>query len=65
MGSDGLENVRKDPVMVPRWVRGRESLDMLLPQPQSMPMLGLGMSVGTPPNGIEADLLVVDSFVEL
>lgn len=65
MGSDGLENVRKDPVMVPRWVRGRESLDMLLPQPQSLPMLGLGMSVGTPPNGIEADLLVVDSFVEL
>jgi len=65
MGADGLENVRKDAVMVPRWVRGRESLELLLPQPQSLPMLGLGMSVGTPPNGIEADLLVVDSFVEL
>jgi carboxypeptidase Q len=65
MGRDDLENVRKDPVMVPRWVRGRESLEILLPQEQPVPMLGLGMSIGTPPDGIEADLLVVDSFVEL
>jgi carboxypeptidase Q len=65
MQSDDLERVRKDAVMVPRWVRGRESLDIVLPRPEPLPMLGLGMSVGTPPNGIEADLLVVDSFVEL
>jgi carboxypeptidase Q len=65
MRADDLEDVRKDPVMVPRWVRGQESLDMLSPQPQPLPMLGLGMSIGTPPGGIEADLLVVDSFVEL
>ena len=25
MKKDGLENVRKEPVMVPKWVRGRES----------------------------------------
>ncbi len=65
MQNDSLEGVRTDRVMVPRWVRGRESLETLLPQPQPVPMLGLGMSIGTPPDGIEADLLVVDSFVEL
>ena len=31
MKKDGLENVRKEPVMVPKWVRGRESLDLLEP----------------------------------
>ena len=27
MKEDGLENVRKEPVMVPKWVRGAESLE--------------------------------------
>jgi carboxypeptidase Q len=30
-----------------------------------LPLLGLGLSVGTPPGGIEADALVVDSFLAL
>jgi carboxypeptidase Q len=65
MKKDGLENVRKEPVMVPKWVRGRESLDLVEPVGQPLPMLGLGNSVGTPPAGIEADVLVVASFDEL
>ena len=65
MQKDDLEAVRKDAVMVPRWVRGRESLEIVQPQLHSLPMLGLGMSVATPPDGVEADLMVVDSFVEL
>lgn len=32
MKADGLENVRGEPVMVPRWVRGRESAAMLQPR---------------------------------
>lgn len=51
--------------MVPRWVRGAESLDMLSPPQHAIPMLGLGGSVGTPPEGIEADVLVVRNFDEL
>ncbi len=65
MRADGFDEVRKDPVKVPRWVRGRESLELLLPRQHAIPMLGLGMSVGTPPEGIEADLMVVNSFAEL
>jgi carboxypeptidase Q len=65
MRKDGLDNVRKEPVMVPRWVRGRESLDLLQPSGESIPMLGLGGSIATPPAGVEADVLVVDSFDDL
>src|ERR1051326_5778049 len=39
MKKDGLENVHKEPVMVPKWVRGRESLDLVLPVRQPLPML--------------------------
>ncbi len=65
MRSDGLEGVRAEPVKVPHWVRGRERLEMTAPYPNTMVMLGLGNSVGTPAGGIEADLLVVSSFAAL
>ena len=65
MKSDGLENVRAEPVKVPHWVRGHESVEIVSPHHASLPMLGLGNSVGTPEAGIEADLLVVRSFAEL
>jgi carboxypeptidase Q len=65
MKRDGLENVHAEPVKVPHWVRGRESLEIAGPVPQPLVMLGLGNSVGTPAAGIEADLVVVRSFEEL
>jgi carboxypeptidase Q len=65
MEADGLENVRGEPVMVPHWVRGEESLDLVLPRPRPLPMLGLGGSIGTPASGIRAEVLVVSSFDEL
>ena len=65
MKADGLENVRKEPVMVPKWVRGRESLELVAPIRQSLPMLGLGNSTATPASGIEADVIVVRDFDDL
>src|SRR3954468_7530654 len=65
MKRDGLENVHTEAAKVPHWVRGRESLEIAGPIPQPLVILGLGNSVGTPPAGIEADLLVVRSFEEL
>lgn len=65
MEADGLDNVRGDMVMVPHWVRGEESLEMTLPRPRVLPMLGLGGSIATPPGGIRAEVLVVSSFDEL
>src|SRR5687768_14775980 len=65
MKRDGLENVHLEPVKVPHWVRGRESLNIAGPIPQPLVMLGLGNSVGTPIEGVEAELLIVRSFEEL
>jgi carboxypeptidase Q len=65
MRADGLENVHTEPVMVPRWVRGEESAELLSPRAVPLHMLGLGGSVGTPAGGIEAEVLVVGSFDEL
>jgi carboxypeptidase Q len=65
MQSDGLDNVRGEPVMVPHWVRGQESLTMLAPREYEMQILGLGGSVGTPPEGVTGEVLVVDSYDDL
>lgn len=65
MKADGLENVRTEPVMVPRWVRGREEAVIIDPPEHDLAILGLGGTVSTPPGGLEADLLVVSSFEEL
>lgn len=65
MKADGLDNVRGEPVMVPRWVRGEESVELITPRRKRLPMLGLGGSIATPPAGITAPVLVVSSFEEL
>jgi carboxypeptidase Q len=65
MKKDGLENVHKEPVMVPKWVRGEESLELMAPARQELPLLGLGNSVGTPAAGVEADVIVVKNFDEM
>jgi carboxypeptidase Q len=65
MRQDGLENVRLDPVKVPHWVRGAESLEITAPGRHPVAMLGLGNSIGTPSDGLEADLLIVRNFQEL
>ncbi|MBV9679381.1 MAG: M20/M25/M40 family metallo-hydrolase [Acidobacteriaceae bacterium] len=65
MKKDGLQNVVMPPVKVPHWVRGNESGAILSPINRPLHMLGLGMSVGTPPSGITADALVVSNFDEL
>ncbi|MFQ6675465.1 MAG: M28 family metallopeptidase [Fidelibacterota bacterium] len=65
MKKDGLENVHGEKVMVPRWVRGTEKVELVEPRRENLEMLGLGGSVGTPPEGITAEVMVVKSFDEL
>ncbi|PVD19255.1 hypothetical protein C0Q70_19741 [Pomacea canaliculata] len=61
---DGLK-AYTEPVTVPHWVRGNESAELITPRWHPMAMLGLGYSIGTPPEGITAEALVVRSFDEL
>ena len=64
MKEDGLDNVRAEKVMVPHWVRGQESLEVI-PSGETLKLLGLGNSVATPVEGIAADTVVVRNFAEL
>jgi len=65
MKADGLDNVRTDPVMVPTWVRGRETAEIIDPPRHTVSILGLGGSAATPPGGIEGEVVVAASFDEL
>ncbi len=62
MTKAGLEHVVTPPVKVPAWVRGQESAEIVEPMTKRLHMLGLGLSVGTPPGGITADVVVVPDF---
>ncbi|XP_043194131.1 carboxypeptidase Q-like [Amphibalanus amphitrite] len=64
---DGFK-VHTEEVMVPRWVRGEETLMMLSPRQKSMSILGLGTTIGTQqyPGGVlRAEAVVCDSFEEM
>jgi carboxypeptidase Q len=51
--------------MVPSWARGAESCELVAPTRAKIHMLGLGGSVDTPPDGLEAEVVCVSSFDEL
>ncbi|MCA9705981.1 MAG: M20/M25/M40 family metallo-hydrolase [Myxococcales bacterium] len=61
MAKDGLSNARREKVMVPHWVRGKESLRILGPRGRELRMLGLGMSVGTK-GPLRGELVVVENL---
>lgn len=65
----GLVNVRREPVRVPRWVRGEleflARLDAAGLPAERYPILALGGSVATPPGGVSGELVEVRDFEEL
>jgi carboxypeptidase Q len=64
MKADGLANVRREKVMVPKWVRGKESLRVVAPFDRELRMLGLGMSVGTQ-GTLRGEVVVVDHVQDI
>ena len=58
----GFENVHTEPVTAPHWERGEESGSLLLPIPLRLSLCALGGSVGTAPQGVEADVVEATSL---
>ena len=65
MEKDGFDRVWTQPVTVPHWVRGKESATLNAPIQKELPMASLGGSVGTPEEGIIAEVMLVKSFEDL
>lgn len=64
MENDGLKVLREE-VKVPNWIRGTESLRMTSPRETSLPVIGLGQSIGTGGAAIVAEAVVVGDWDEL
>lgn len=60
----GFTNVHVEPFAKPAWIRGAESAEIVGAHPQKLAVIGLGYSVPTPKNGIEADVAVFNSYAE-
>jgi len=64
----GFDQVRQEPVEVNRWQRGQAEKALVKSQKRgqhSLNICALGNSLGTPSNGLEAEVLEVHSFDEL
>jgi Zn-dependent M28 family amino/carboxypeptidase len=61
----GFSNVRAEPVTVPRWIRGEARAEVTAPWPQALVVAALGGSVGTPAEGVEAEVVPVTTLEEL
>ena len=59
--ADGLDT-RLEPVLVPHWVRGEETAELTGALPRSLAVTALGGSVPTPPEGVTAQVVVVDGL---
>jgi len=57
--------VRNEPVVVPHWVRGKESATLVSHNDQQIVLTALGGSVATPAGGITADVVEISAYAEL
>ena len=61
----GFTNVHAEAFAKPSWQRGAESAEVTGPYPQRLAIIGLGNSMSTPSNGVEAPIVVLKSYAEL
>ena len=61
----GFDNVHREAVPMPAWIRGREEAAVISPAPQRLVVTALGGSVATPPGGIDADIVLFREYSQL
>ena len=61
----GFEDVRRESVTVPRWERGEGDGEILAPFPQPVHLTALGGSVGTPEEGVTAEVVELHDLAAL
>lgn len=61
----GFDRVWTEPVTFPNWRRERERAQVLSPYPQPLHVTALGGSVGTPADGIEAEVVELADMAAL
>ena len=65
MTSLGFKNVHAEPFTILAWFKGVETAEVTAPFPQPLVITGLGRSVATPPEGIEAEIVIFKTFEAL
>jgi len=61
----GFQNVHAEPFTILAWFKGAETAEVTAPFPQPLVITGLGRSVSTPPEGVEAEIAIFKTFEEL
>ncbi|MEW9797990.1 M20/M25/M40 family metallo-hydrolase [Alteromonas sp. CYL-A6] len=61
----GFDKVYKEPVTFNRWVRGKETAEVVAPFPQPVVVTALGNSIGTGEDGITAEIVHFNTFDDL
>jgi hypothetical protein len=61
----GFVNVRAEPFKMTAWSRGEESASVVAPYPHRLHVLGIGGTVATPPEGVEADIVLFRRYQSL
>lgn len=62
LGTNGFSKVRTQDVLVPRWIRGTAEVSIVAPYPQPLVAVAIGGSIGTSEDGIEANVIAVESL---
>jgi Zn-dependent M28 family amino/carboxypeptidase len=61
----GFTNVKVEEFAKPSWTRGAESAELVAPYPMKLDIVGLGRTVPTPPEGIEAEVALFKTYAEM
>lgn len=61
----GFKNVHAEAFAKPSWHRGEEWAQVTAPFPRKLAIIGLGNSPSTPPQGLEAPIVVLKTYAEL